>query len=89
MANKTDLINQYRAATDELLSNLQTLRAVKAEYDALGFSFADGDFTGANGDLTASQFTTTVGNLESIYNAIFNGGTLPVGLPTNLYRLKT
>lgn len=84
MALKANFITRYRTAMAAWLSATESLIVLKKEYDAEGYSaLVDGDFTGANVDLTAAQFTGAVGNFTSIdSNATTNN------YYTNLYRLR-
>lgn len=84
---KPDLITRYRANAQKLLEWKDENKALRAQYDALAFSWADGDFTGSNGGITATQFTTAVTNLSLVQAAFDSGGTISSGFPTTVYRI--
>jgi hypothetical protein len=88
MANKTQFINRIRFLDTKLLETLEDIHNAEVERVALGLSFADEDFSGANEGITAAQFGNAVTNLASIRNAVFEGGTLPAFLPGTLYQIK-
>lgn len=81
---KANLISAMRQDATDFTGVRAKYRQHKARYDALGFTWADGDFTGENAGLTAAQFTTGVGNLENVFNAYDSGGTLSAGFPTTI-----
>jgi len=85
---KSDLISVIRKDSDDLLKVRASYRQHRARYDALSFSWVDGDFSGSNAGITASQFTSAVTNLGQIFDAVDSGGTLTSGLPTNLNRIS-
>lgn len=85
---KPDLITNYRTNVSKFLAWKDDTKALRAQYDALAFSWADGDFTGANSGITASQFTTYVTNASAVVTAWESGGTLASGFPTTFYRVK-
>lgn len=84
---KADLITNIRTDATNLLTARASYRKHRARYDALGFSWVDGDFTGANAGITASQFTSAVTNLGLIFDAYDSGGTLSSGFPTTIERV--
>jgi hypothetical protein len=85
---KTDLISNYRANANAFLTWKDANKALRAQYDALAYSWADGDFTNANAGITAAQFTTAVTNLSLVQAAFDNGATLASGFPATIYRIK-
>jgi hypothetical protein len=87
--SKSDLINLFRQDATSLLSVRAKIRAHKASYDALAFTWADGDFTGTNAGITAVQFTSAVANLTDVCDKFDLGGSLPVGLPTGVNRIAS
>lgn len=87
LTTKSDLITLFRSDATSLLSVRGKIRAHKASYDALAFSWADEDFVGANAGITATQFTTAVSNLADICDKFDAGGSLAVGLPTTVNRI--
>ena len=85
---KTDLISNYRANAVAFLAWKDSNKALRAQYDALAYSWVDGDFTSANAGITASQFTTAVTNLSLVQAAFDSGGTLSSGFPTTIYKIR-
>lgn len=87
-STKSDLISAYRANVQAFIAWKDSTKALRAQYDALAFTWADGDFDGANAGITAAQFTTAVTNLSAVQNAFDAGATLAAGFPTTIYAIK-
>jgi hypothetical protein len=71
-AKKSNLISKAIARFVALADARDALVALRAEYDALGYTFVDGDFVGANVHLDATKFVagfTSQGNLETFWAA--------------------
>lgn len=86
---KANLISLIRADATAFLAARASFKAHKASYDGFGFSWVDGDFTGANAGITATVFTTGVSNLDTLFSDFDAGGTLPAGLPTGVNRIAS
>lgn len=84
---KSDLISAFRQDATALLKVRADIRKHRAAYDALGFTFVDGDFTGANQGITQIQFTSAVTNLTDVCDKFDLGGTLAAGIPTGVNRI--
>lgn len=86
MALKANFISRYRDSVTKLLEALEEVDGMKAEYDGLGYSsgLVDGDFTGSNSDLTATQFKDALGNIETFRASFFSNN-----YDDNVYRLRT
>lgn len=84
---KSNLISLIRQDATDFLTVRAKIRQHRASFDALGFTFVDGDFIGDNAGITAAQFTTAVTNLTAIADGFDLGGTLAVGIPTNINRI--
>lgn len=85
---RTDLISNYRANAVKFLAWKDEVKALRSQYDALAYSWVDGDFTGSNAGITAAQFTTAVTNLSLVQAAFDAGGTLSSGFPTTVYKIR-
>lgn len=86
--SKSDLITNMRKDVNLMHDAFASFKGHKAEYDVRNFSFVDGDFTGANAGITASQFTQAVVDFNTIYNAVYAGGTISAGVIPNVYKIK-
>jgi len=84
-SGKANFIKIYRQTVADLIISLETLRSLRAEWDALGYStgMADGDFFEENSGITAAEFATAVSSSGVLYDA-FSGS----GHDTNLYKVK-
>lgn len=84
MANNSDFISQYRAATTRWLTALEDLLALKSQYTALdlGNTLTEADFAGANADIDVANLAAGVTSIDAI-NALF-----VTGHNTVLYTLK-
>lgn len=83
MAVSADFITRYRQASTSWLSALNSLLALKDQYDSLdyGNTLQDSDFAG-NSDITKADLVAAVGSVDAL-NALFGQGH-----DTNLYKLK-
>ncbi len=83
--NRANFISRYRASALKIIEALEELDALKAEYDALGYSssIVDGDFTGANADLTATPFKDALANLETFRASFFSSN-----FDDNVFKLR-
>lgn len=79
MATKANVITRIRQVGTEFLTMVQRVESALEENTANGFSYVDGDFTGANFDLTAAQFANLINTLNTVKVAI------TAGHKTNLY----
>lgn len=84
MANNSDFISTYRAATTRWLTALEDLLALKSQYTALdlGNTLTPPDFAGANSDLAPADIAAGVSSIDAL-NALF-----VTGHNTVLYTLK-
>lgn len=87
MANPvySDHITKVRQASTQLIAALDTLRALKAESDALdlGNALTEEDFAGANAHLNTAQIVAVTGTTLSALETL-----LAAGHATNLYTVK-
>jgi hypothetical protein len=84
MANPSDFVSRYRAATTAWLTALEDLNALRQQYDALdyGNTLPPEAFEGSNSDITKEQLVAGVGSIEAIT------GFVDTGHDSNLYALK-
>lgn len=68
MARKADFITISREKIKDLVDVLDDIKALNREYTANGGSswLAGGDFTGANADITKTNFDTAFGNAATL-----------------------
>jgi hypothetical protein len=83
VANPSDFVSRYRLHVTSLLTELESLNAMRAQWDALDYSttLPPEAFEGANGDLDKAEMTAAVASIEAI-NAF-----VAAGHATNLYEL--
>lgn len=81
-ARASDFVTELRQATTAMIDDLDKLRALRREWDAVGYSgtiTAAGGFEGANADIDEAKLAsvfTTLAALETL---------LAAGHATNLY----
>ncbi len=75
MALKSNLISMYRQTIIQFLANVNELNALKAQWDALGYtaSLTDADFQGANNDLVAQDLKNAATAMGAINTTINTG----------------
>lgn len=86
MSRSKQFVSDTRQASIDLIASIDRMRALRREWDALGYSGtldAAGVFTGDNADVTEPDIAAVIGTtLDAI------DGLLQTGHYTNLYRLR-
>jgi hypothetical protein len=80
-----DFISRYRMQTTAWLEALEELVNLKGQWVALdlGNTLTEGDFAGANQDITLAELTAAVSSMDAMYGAFVDGFH-----NSTLYKLK-
>ena len=83
MANDSFYVTTYRQTVTNFLNVLNTLEAMRHQWDALdyGNTLTEEDFAGANQDIDLALLTAAVASVEAI------GNFTAAGHASNLYKL--
>jgi hypothetical protein len=87
MSQKTVFVQAYRGKVGDLLSVIEALNAMRAQYDALGYGDAeiglvDADCVMNENNITAVEFKSAVSSIETLGTSF-----MAVGHATNLYKV--
>lgn len=85
MARPSDFVSLVRQETTNLLTSIDRLHALKAEWDALdyGNSLPEEAFAGTNADVDRAAIAAVIGTTLSALD-----GLLAAGHATNLYKVR-
>ena len=85
---RQDLVSRMRLDVDNFqnaMEDFQTASHVKTDSN---ITFVAGDMAGNNSGVAAADLTQAVADFTTIYNAIRSGGTISVGVWTNVTKVR-